>query len=174
MADLTAPRWQLVSSSGWLTPWSKAMLGVAALALGVALAGAPLLWAGIGLLAAIVIGLTLIDPLAGLCAALVLGPTKPLTDAYVPQLPLDLGQIALLVTLGAWLLHAVRKRAIRVPTSPFTLPLLAFIGAASLSLLNALSLGSGRERSLAAAHRCGAGRGGPASADRRVAVRAAI
>lgn len=141
MADLAAPRQQPASSSGWLSTPSKALLGAASLALGAALARAPLLWAATGLLAAIVIGLTLIDPLAGLCVALVLGPTKPLTDAYVPQLPLDLGQIALLVTLGAWLLHAACKRATCVPASPFTLPLLAFIGAVSLSLLNALSLG---------------------------------
>jgi O-antigen ligase len=116
-------------------------LGIGAAALGLALARLPLAWAAVGLLALALGVLTLIDPRAGLCAALLVGPTKPLTDFYLPQLPLDPGQIALIVTLGAWLLHAARKHAIRIPPSPFTLPLLVFIGAASLSLLNALSLG---------------------------------
>ncbi len=119
------------------------LLAVGGIALGVALARLPLAWAVISLLTAILVGLTLIDPLLGVCVALVLGPTKPLTDFFIPELPLDLGQIALIVTLGAWLLHAVRRRAIRVPASPFNLPLLIFIGAAGLSLLNALSLGYG-------------------------------
>jgi O-antigen ligase len=74
-------------------------------------------------------------------ATLILGPTKPLTDYFVPALPLDVGQIALIITLGAWFLHAARRGRIAIPRSPLTVPLLVFIGAAGLSTLNALSLG---------------------------------
>jgi putative inorganic carbon (HCO3(-)) transporter len=125
----------------WLPGWAQILLALGAIGAGLALAHLPLLWAAVGLLVVILLALTLIDPLAGVGVALVLGPTKPLTDYYVPQLPIDLGQIALLVTLGAWFLHAVRRRDISVPRSPFNAPLLIFVGAASLSLLNALSLG---------------------------------
>lgn len=122
---------------GWV--WGVLALGAAAS--GLALARLPLLWAGIGLLVAILLIATLIDPLVGLGVVLVLGPTKPLTDYFVPELPLDLGQIALIVTLGAWFLHAARQHRIAIPPSPLTASLFVFIGAASLSLLNALSLG---------------------------------
>ncbi len=123
--------------------WPVLAGGLGAAVLGLALARLPLLWAAAGLAVVVLVMLTLINPLVGLGATLILGPTKPLTDAYVPAMPLDLGQLALIVTLGAWFLHAVRRRSIRIPTSPITVPLLIFIGAASLSLLNALSLGYG-------------------------------
>jgi putative inorganic carbon (HCO3(-)) transporter len=132
---------QRVAHSEWPPVWMQVLLAAGALALGAALARLPLLWTAIGLLAIVLVTLTLIDPLVGVSAALLLGPTKPLTDYFVPQLPLDLGQIALIVTLGAWFVHAARQHAIRVPRSPFTLPLLIFIGAASLSVINALSIG---------------------------------
>ncbi len=111
------------------------------MSVGVALGVLPIEWAALALAAGIVAVVALADPVAGLCAALILGPTKPLTDVYVPALPLDLGQIALIATLGVWFLHAAPRHRIRVPRSPFTVPLLVFIGAALLSLLNALSLG---------------------------------
>jgi hypothetical protein len=132
---------QRVAHAEWPPVWMQVLLAAGALALGAALARLPLLWTAIGLLAIVLVTLTLIDPLVGVSAALLLGPTKPLTDYFVPQLPLDLGQIALIVTLGAWFVHAARQHAIRVPRSPFTLPLLIFIGAASLSVINALSIG---------------------------------
>lgn len=125
----------------WLPSWARSVLVAGAAGAGLALARLPLLWAAIGLLVVILIGLTLVDPLVGVCVVLVLGPSKPLTEYFVPQLPLDLGQISLIVTLGAWFLHAARQHTIRIPRSVLNAPLLIFIGAASLSLLNALSLG---------------------------------
>ncbi|MCC6904727.1 MAG: O-antigen ligase family protein [Anaerolineae bacterium] len=118
-------------------------VGVAVLAgaIGLLLGRLPLLTAGILLLSIVLLVLTLIDPRVGLGVALILGPSKPLTDYFLPALPLDLGQIALIVTLGAWALHALAKRRVAVPSSPLNLPLLLFLFAAALSLLNALSLG---------------------------------
>ncbi len=127
--------------SEWLPLWGKLLLGAGGIALGLALARLPLLWAAIGLLVAILAVLTIIDPLVGLSTALILGPTKPLTDYFVPQLPLDLGQIALIITLGVWAMKMARERDIRLPRSAINVPLLIFIGAAALSFLNALSLG---------------------------------
>jgi len=120
---------------------STASLLIAAILTGYIVFSLPLMWAAIVLLVVILVVATIVDPLVGLGVVLVLGPTKPLTDFFVPQLPLDIGQIALLVTLGAWLMHKVREKKINIPHSPLALPILVFIGAASLSLVNALSVG---------------------------------
>jgi putative inorganic carbon (hco3(-)) transporter len=130
-------RWQLE----WLPWWGQTLIALLALLIGVILARLPLLWASILLLTGVLILLTLIDPLYGITIALVLGPSKPLTDYFVPTLPLDLGQIALIVTLGAWFLHAAHRRVTRIPDTPFTLPLLAFLAAGLMSMVGALSLG---------------------------------
>src|SRR5690349_8261973 len=127
-------RWQFAKSSGW----AAILMAFAALGIGLALARLPLLWAFIILMTAILITVTLIDPLIGVGIALILGPSKPLTDYFIPQLPLDLGQIALLIVLGAWFLHAVRRRVTRIPDSPFVLPLMLFLGVGLLSAVDAL------------------------------------
>lgn len=121
--------------------WAAALLGLAAAGLGLALARLPLLWASIGLTVAILVVLTLVEPTVGLGVTLMFATFKPLTDYFVPLLPLDIGQIALIVTLGSWLLRALRRGQIKIPPSPFSVPLLVYIGAASLSILGALSLG---------------------------------
>lgn len=125
----------------WLPQWLQWVLVAAALVLGIGLARLPLLWAVIMLLVIVLTAVTVIDPLFGVAITLILGPSKPLTDYFVPELPLDLGQIALIVTLGSWFLHAVNRRLRALPSSTLTLPLLIFIGAASLSMPGALSLG---------------------------------
>jgi O-antigen ligase len=132
-------------SKGWLGSWPPwwawGLLLATAAGLGLVLALLPLLWSAIGLTVAVLVVLTLIEPLVGLGVTLLFATFKPLTEYFVPQLPLDIGQIALIVTLGSWLLRALRRRAIRVPASPFSIPLLIYIGAASLSIVGALSLG---------------------------------
>lgn len=133
-------RWLTYQHSG-LPWWAWTMVACGATLTGAALGILPILWAAIGLIVTVLVIATLIDPLLGLCIALVLGPTKPLTDYFVPALPLDLGQIALIITLGAWFLQAVRRHHIDIPRSPFNLPLFLFLGAVALSLVNALSLG---------------------------------
>lgn len=141
MADLPVRRWLL--RAGWPTLPVQVALALGSLAGGILLAYLPLMWAATALLLVVLILWTLADPLIGLCAALILGPTKPLTDYYFPELPLDLGQMALIVTLGVWALHMARRRVIHLPRSPLNGLLLTFIGVAALSLLNALSLGYG-------------------------------
>lgn len=130
---------------GWPPPLAAVALALAALALGAGLTALPLpaaiaLLAGAATLIAIAI-----EPAAGLAVALILGPTKPFTDAYLPALPLDLGQIALAVALGAWFVHAAKRHELRIPRSPLTLPLAVFLAAGLLSLTGALSLGAGLE-----------------------------
>lgn len=120
------------------------LLPLAAL-IGAGLAALPPFWAALILVLSTAALITLIRPLAGLGIALLLGPFKPLSDLYLPGLPLDPGQLALIVTLAAWALRALREHELRIPESPLNAPLLILISAMTLSLLNALSLGSGLE-----------------------------
>ncbi len=126
---------------GLLRRAASILLALAAVALGIGVAQLPLLWAAILLVVLVVVTATLMNPWVGLWVALLLGPTKPLTDYFVPALPLDLGQLALIITLGSWGLQTAHLRKRRWLGSPITLPLLIFIAAASLSLISALSVG---------------------------------
>lgn len=109
--------------------------------LGAVLAALPLMWSGIFLVCGLLVIGTLVHPMVGLGAALVLGPTKPLTDFFVPALPLDLGQIALIVTLGSWGIRLLASKRLVLPRSPLNVPFFVLIGAMLLSLTNALSIG---------------------------------
>ena len=54
--------------------------------------------------------------------------------------PLDIGQVMLLLTLGAWLLRGLARREIRLPVVPLIWPLVIFVGWAAISLLWAPSV----------------------------------
>jgi O-antigen ligase len=129
--------------SRWPADWGKFALFIGALTLGLAVGVLPLPWA-VGL---VVVGLAAVlalsDPLWALGFALLLGPTKPYTDVYLVQLPLDLGQLALIGAFGVWALHRMHKRAIIVPRTPLTPLLGGFIFVGLLSLVDTLSLGAG-------------------------------
>lgn len=96
------------------------------------------------LTAAILVVAALITPLAGAAALLVLAPLRTLiaTEAAL-ALPLDIGQIALLLVLGAWLIREIALRGgfPRLSWSPFMLPVLLFLGIAGLTAFSAQSIG---------------------------------
>jgi putative inorganic carbon (HCO3(-)) transporter len=83
---------------------------------------------------------TVIEPLAGLAAALFLGPLKAYLSAEVPQVPAQIGQVFVALTLAVWLARGLARRNLRIPHPPLLLPLLAFLGAALLSLWDAVEL----------------------------------
>lgn len=119
----------------------RVLLAAIALMIGLTMATLPLHWAFAILAATIVLVGTFIEPFVGLAAALFLGPFKPLGIYFTLRLPLDIGQIVLLVTLAAWFAHIVAHRRRLLPAGPLIAPLLVFVGAASLSLPGALSIG---------------------------------
>jgi putative inorganic carbon (hco3(-)) transporter len=92
--------------------------------------------AGAALLAAI-------TPLAALVMLLVLAPMRTLiaTEARV-QLPLDIGQLALIAFLFFWLVYRVSRRQplFRLGWSPVMIPVLVFFAAASLTAFSPLSM----------------------------------
>jgi len=90
---------------------------------------------------------TVIEPLVGLAAALFLGPLWAYLRAEVDQVPAQIAQLFVALALSAWLARGLARREVRLPdltgggeTTPLLWPLLAFLGAALLSLWNAVEL----------------------------------
>ncbi len=84
-----------------------------------------------------------ITPLSALGVLLIVAPLRALiaTEAAV-QLPLDVGQIALIALIGFWLVnHIAHQQALPRPRrTPLYLPLIGFIAATGITAFNALSL----------------------------------
>jgi putative inorganic carbon (HCO3(-)) transporter len=85
---------------------------------------------------------TLIEPLAGLALTLIAAPLAAYLNYMTGAVlrPLDIGQVMLLLTLGAWLLRGLARREIRLPVVPLIWPLVIFVGWAAISLLWATSV----------------------------------
>jgi putative inorganic carbon (HCO3(-)) transporter len=83
---------------------------------------------------------TLIEPMAGLAAALFLGPLWAYLRAEVPQVPAQIAQVFVVLALAAWLARGLARRELCIPHSPLLLPLSVFLGAALLSLWDAVEL----------------------------------
>ena len=120
----------------------------AAILIGFVLARLPLL-VGIGLVGATaVLLLTIIQPLLGLGIALLLGPLGAIEALLFPGLPLDSGQLLLLLALAAWIGRGLRDGRIVIPRTPLNIPLLLFIFVALLTLLDAPSYVHGFKETL--------------------------
>ena len=124
--------------------WLNIGLIAAALIAALAIARLPLipLVALIGGTAIVLV--TLIEPMAGLALTLVVAPLAAYTNYMTGAVlrPLDIGQVMLGLTLGAWLLRGLARREIRFPTPPppggnlrLLWPLIVFVGWAAVSLL---------------------------------------
>ncbi|MCA9980395.1 MAG: O-antigen ligase family protein [Anaerolineales bacterium] len=86
-----------------------------------------------------------LNPLLGLALALAAGPLGALENIILTQtigraLPLDSGQILLLLTLAAWLGRGLARRRVRFPAVFLPLPLLGFLFVMGLTVLDAPSL----------------------------------
>jgi len=81
-----------------------------------------------------------IEPLVGLAAALFLGPLWAYLRAEVPQIPAQIAQLFVVLALVSWLARGLARRNLRIPHPPLLLPLLVFLGAALLSLWDAVEL----------------------------------
>ena len=125
-------------------PWNGPLVTLLGLAL--ALAAGLLLVRLTPLDGALFVGLavagvaTVIEPLVGLAAALFLGPLWAYLRAEAPQAPAQIAQVFVALTLAAWLARGLARRNLRITCSPVLLSLAAFLGAALLSLWNAVEL----------------------------------
>jgi O-antigen ligase len=129
---------------GFLLAWNGPLVTFLALALALAaglfLVRLPLL-DGVLLVGLAVVGVaTVIEPTVGLAAALFLGPLRAYLRTEVPQVPAQIGQFFVALALAAWLARGLARRSVRIPHPPLLLPLLAFLGAALVSLWDAVDL----------------------------------
>lgn len=123
----------------------RRQMGWAALAViaGVVIAAQPPAVSGAGI-AAVALALCLITtPFAALMLLLIIAPIRTLFATEAPfQLPLDAGQISLILLIGAWTAEALvnRRELPRVRWTPVYLPVIGFFAAASLSAFTAVSM----------------------------------
>ncbi len=82
----------------------------------------------------------LVEPLIGLLATLFLGLLWAWLRAELPAVPPLIAMPVLALTLAAWLARGAARRDIRLRTPPLLFPLLLFIGAAAVSLWDAVEL----------------------------------
>ncbi len=98
---------------------------------------------------------TVIEPLAGLAVVLFLGPLWAYLRAEVPQVPAQIAQVFVVLTLAVWLARGLVRRDLRIAYplgehmgmpkgahvgTPLLLPFSMFLGAAMLSLWDAVEL----------------------------------
>jgi len=128
----------VVSAQRTVVNWQReaALFGVA-LVIGLAMALTPLIPLGVFIGAAAIVLVALTEPMAGLALTLIAAPAAAyhnyMTGAVLR--PLDIGQVMLAVTLGAWLLRGLARREINLPLVPLLWPLIIFVGWAAASLL---------------------------------------
>ena len=113
---------------------------VLALLVGLLLVRLPLL-DGVLFVGLAVVGVaTAIEPMAGLAAALFLGLLRAYLRTEVPQVPAQIGQVFVALAVAVWLARGLARRKLCISHPPLLLPVLAFCGAALLSLWDAVEL----------------------------------
>lgn len=126
-----------------VTPWPHTPVFTAlALLAGLAFAVLPQTLLLPAFASALFILLTCLTPHAALLPLLILAPLRALiaTESAL-QLPLDIGQLLLLLWLTAWAMHRIvlRQRIPRLAWSPLYIPVLVFLLVAGLSAFSAVS-----------------------------------
>ncbi len=85
--------------------------------------------AGVGIGAALLVACVVITPYAALLLLLVFAPLRTLIATEAPlHLPLDIGQLSLILLIGVWTAEALvnRRRLPRIRWTPVYLPVLGF------------------------------------------------
>jgi len=122
--------------------WFNVGIIVVAILAGLALARLPLRPLVVLVGGTSIVLVTLIEPLAGLALTLIASPLAAYLNYMTGAVlrPLDIGQVMLLLTFGAWFLRGLARREIRLPVVPLLWPLVIFVGWAAISLLWAPSV----------------------------------
>ncbi len=120
--------------------WRQALLFLALLAGGLALAALPLTLAGLAVVGGIVFLAVLLRPEIGLYLLIVAVPFGAVRELNVSGITVGAAEALIGLTLAAWLAQMIARRRIAPTLPPLTLPLLIFLGAGLLSLPGALSL----------------------------------
>ena len=107
---------------------------------GLALALLPLPLAGVSIVGAIVVVVTLIRPQLGLYLLIVAVPFGSVREFSVGGMTVGAAEVLIGLALLAWLLQMLARRQVAPFLPPLTLPLLFFLGAMLFSLPGAFSL----------------------------------
>jgi len=129
-----------VASGEWVSGrvgWPGPLVWVGAAALGLLITLLPLPVAAAVLVLPTILILIYLYPLFGLGLSLLAGPFGAVESVILGPSPLDSGQVLLLLTLAIWLLKGLGRGRVVIPATPLNLPLLLFIGVATLASLNA-------------------------------------
>lgn len=124
---------------------SSLVLLTTALLSGAAVAVLPLPVIAPGLAGLVLAAFALVEPMSGMVSLLLVAPLKTLVETESTYaLPLDVGQITLLLMVTLWGLNRVaRRQPLALRGSPVQVPFFVFAIAAALSVPGALSIGAG-------------------------------
>lgn len=89
--------------------------------------------------------LSFITPLSALAFTLIVAPLRTLIQTESPvNLPLDIGQLAILFFIGVWLLYQIthKNRLLKPTYSPIFIPLIGFVLISGLGAFYATSVGA--------------------------------
>ena len=78
--------------------------------------------------------LAVTEPLFALAFAIILGPTKALYAAALPNEWIDLGQIGFVLIVVSWLLRGLAKRELKIPAITILIPFAIYLLAITLSI----------------------------------------
>jgi putative inorganic carbon (hco3(-)) transporter len=95
------------------------------------------------LVAVVCLVCAMISPLAGVVVLLILAPMRTLIATEAPlQLPLDIGQIAFICTIGAWVIVQIARgeRLVRAFWSPLSIIILFYVIVAGFTVFGATSV----------------------------------
>lgn len=118
---------------------------VIAILIGVIITFLPIEWVLFILILGVVGVVSFITPFSALAFVLIVAPLRTLiqTESSI-NLPLDIGQLAVLFFISTWVIHHIvwQKRLMHVVYSPLFISIGIFIGATSLGAFYATSLGA--------------------------------
>jgi len=124
----------------WGSPLFNAILLLALVLAGLAIARLPLTLAGALVLGGIVLLATLVRPEYGLYLLVLAVPFGGVREVTIAGFTVGAAEALIGLALAAWMARMVAAREIRIVRPPLLLPLLAFLGATLLSTTGALSL----------------------------------
>ncbi len=105
-----------------------------AIALSVVIATMPPMVAVAAILIAAWLVLAVTEPLFALAFAIILGPTKALYAAALPNEWIDLGQVGFALVVVSWLLRGWAKRKLKIPAITILIPFAIYLLAITLSI----------------------------------------
>ena len=108
-----------------------------AMSIGLLIAWGPLARSAAVLGISAIVLLSLVQPLFALALAVLAGPFGALENVLFDGLPIDSGQLLLLLALAMWISRGLLKRQFDLPKTALTVPLLVFIAVGCLSLIGA-------------------------------------